>query len=160
MTSLLHVLFRHAVCGGSLCLYQEMPSHRLESRANSKASCLHHGWKQTICNKARLADHHRPPARLSQGATGCRSPVILLTGHLYVMPDPCRVLQLLDALQWCLDLGVEAITVYAFSIDNFRRDPREVEALMCLAEEKLLDLLCVRFVVCCCGQSLLKPYSA
>lgn len=54
----------------------------------------------------------------------------------------CRLaLQLLDALQWCLDLGVEAITVYAFSIDNFRRGPKEVEALMELAEEKLLDLL-------------------
>ena len=67
------------------------------------------------------------------------------------MPHPYCVLQLLDALQWCLDLGVEAITVYAFSIDNFRRDPREVAALMCLAEEKLLDLLCVRFLICCCG---------
>lgn len=49
--------------------------------------------------------------------------------------------QLLDALQWCLDLGVEAITVYAFSIDNFRRETQEVDALMTLAEEKLLDLL-------------------
>lgn len=49
--------------------------------------------------------------------------------------------KLLDALQWCLDLGVEAITVYAFSIDNFRRDRQEVDALMALAEEKLLDLL-------------------
>ena len=57
----------------------------------------------------------------------------------------CRLaLQLLDALQWCLDLGVEAITVYAFSIDNFRRGPKEVEALMELAEEKLLDLINVR----------------
>lgn len=49
--------------------------------------------------------------------------------------------QLLDALQWCLDLGVQAITVYAFSIDNFRRESEEVHALMMLAEEKLLDLL-------------------
>ncbi|DBA83966.1 TPA: hypothetical protein ACH3X1_006459 [Trebouxia sp. C0004] len=56
-------------------------------------------------------------------------------------------LKLLDALQWCLDLGVEAITVYAFSIDNFRRDPREVAALMCLAEEKLLDLLCHKDII-------------
>ncbi len=75
------------------------------------------------------------------------------------MPDPCRVLQLLDALQWCLDLGVEAITVYAFSIDNFRRDPHEVAALMCLAEEKLLDLLCVRFKPLLLWPSLLKLYS-
>jgi len=33
------------------------------------------------------------------------------------------------------------MTVYAFSIDNFRRETQEVEALMTLAEEKLLDLL-------------------
>lgn len=51
------------------------------------------------------------------------------------------LVQLLDALQWCLDLGVQAITVYAFSIDNFRRESEEVDALMMLAEEKLLDLL-------------------
>ena len=75
-------------------------------------------------------------------------PCTSLAGCVHVRPDPCRVLQLLDALQWCLNLGVEAITVYAFSIDNFRRDPREVAALMCLAEEKLLDLLCVRFTCC------------
>ena len=55
-------------------------------------------------------------------------------------------LQLLDALQWCLDLGVQAITVYAFSIDNFRRESSEVDALMTLAEEKLLDLLNVGVV--------------
>lgn len=51
------------------------------------------------------------------------------------------LLQLLDALQWCLDLGVQAITVYAFSIDNFRRESEEVDALMTLAEDKFLDLL-------------------
>lgn len=53
----------------------------------------------------------------------------------------CLVPQLLDALRWSLDLGVKAITVYAFSIDNFRREAEEVEALMTLAEQKLLDLM-------------------
>ena len=57
------------------------------------------------------------------------------------MPHTMSCVQLLDALQWCLDLDVQAITVYAFSIDNFRRDKQEVDALMALAEEKLLDLL-------------------
>ena len=69
-------------------------------------------------------------------------------------------LQLLDALQWCLDLGVEAITVYAFSIDNFRRGPQEVQALMELAEEKLLDLLNVCHTMgrqLCC--SVLRQYT-
>lgn len=58
--------------------------------------------------------------------------------------DAVVLLQLLDALQWSLDLGVQAITVYAFSIDNFRRGTDEVEALMTLAEQKLLELMEVR----------------
>jgi ditrans,polycis-polyprenyl diphosphate synthase len=28
--------------------------------------------------------------------------------------------QLLDALEWCFDLGVQVVTVYAFSIENFK----------------------------------------
>jgi ditrans,polycis-polyprenyl diphosphate synthase len=44
-------------------------------------------------------------------------------------------------LEWCLKLGVRAVTVYAFSIENFKRSPEEVELLMNLAKEKLL-LLC------------------
>lgn len=41
-----------------------------------------------------------------------------------------------QVLEWCLELGVEAVTVFAFSIDNFRRPAAEVEALMNLAREK------------------------
>ncbi|KAJ1628921.1 Decaprenyl diphosphate synthase-like protein [Pavlovales sp. CCMP2436] len=41
-----------------------------------------------------------------------------------------------QVLEWCLELGVEAVTVFAFSIDNFRRPPAEVDALMVLAREK------------------------
>jgi hypothetical protein len=36
-------------------------------------------------------------------------------------------------------LGVEHVTVYAFAIDNFKRGPEEVDALMKLAEERLLE---------------------
>jgi len=46
-----------------------------------------------------------------------------------------------DCLEWCLDLGVEVVSVYAFSIENFRRDPAEVATLMALAERKLEELL-------------------
>lgn len=45
-----------------------------------------------------------------------------------------------QVLEWCLELGVEAVTVYAFSIDNFRRSAAEVAALMELAKEKFLHL--------------------
>lgn len=41
-----------------------------------------------------------------------------------------------DTLEWCLDLGVQCVTVYAFSIENFNRDKQEVDDLMDLAVEK------------------------
>ncbi|KAJ1556134.1 hypothetical protein HK405_006458 [Cladochytrium tenue] len=41
-----------------------------------------------------------------------------------------------ETLDWCLSLGVRAVTVFAFSIENFSRDPREVEFLMALVKEK------------------------
>jgi ditrans,polycis-polyprenyl diphosphate synthase len=37
-------------------------------------------------------------------------------------------------------LNVRCVSVYAFSIENFKRAPDEVDALMVLAEEKLLAL--------------------
>ena len=46
----------------------------------------------------------------------------------------------MSVLEWCLELGVECVSVYAFSIDNFKRVPEEVSAIMDLAEQKLLEL--------------------
>ena len=37
-------------------------------------------------------------------------------------------------------LGVRCVTVYAFAIENFKRSKEEVDALMKLAEEKLLEM--------------------
>ena len=39
----------------------------------------------------------------------------------------------------CLALGVKCVTVYAFSIENFRRSEEEVGGLMELAERRLLE---------------------
>lgn len=39
-----------------------------------------------------------------------------------------------------LRLGVKCVTVFAFSIENFKRSEDEVNALMDLAEVKLLEL--------------------
>ena len=33
-------------------------------------------------------------------------------------------------LDWCVDLGIEIVTVYAFSIENFKRPSNEVKGLM------------------------------
>lgn len=38
-------------------------------------------------------------------------------------------------LDWCLDLGIEILTVYAFSIENFKRPEKEVKGLMSLFKE-------------------------
>ncbi len=53
-------------------------------------------------------------------------------------------MQLLDALEWCLDLGNSCVSVYACSIDNFKRLPQKVAMLMQLAKEKLEKLMQVR----------------
>ena len=37
-------------------------------------------------------------------------------------------------------LGVRCVSVYAFAIENFKRSPEEVHALMKLAEEKLVEM--------------------
>jgi len=43
-------------------------------------------------------------------------------------------------LEICLRLGVKCVTVFAFSIENFKRSEEEVNTLMELAETKLLEL--------------------
>lgn len=49
-----------------------------------------------------------------------------------------KVEQLLD---WCEKLDVKFITLYAFSTENFRRPPEEVEEIMRIAEEEFQKLL-------------------
>ena len=46
-----------------------------------------------------------------------------------------------DLLNWCLDLDVKSVTLYAFSTENFQRSPKEVEEIMEIAEEKLRVIL-------------------
>ncbi|KAL1944647.1 hypothetical protein VTO73DRAFT_3077 [Trametes versicolor] len=43
-------------------------------------------------------------------------------------------------LEICIKLNVRCVSAYAFSIENFKRSPEEVTALMDLAEDKLLEL--------------------
>jgi len=42
-------------------------------------------------------------------------------------------------LRWCGDLGIEELTLYAFSTENFRRPPAERETLFDLIAEKLRE---------------------
>lgn len=43
-------------------------------------------------------------------------------------------------LSFFLKLEIPHVTVYAFSIENFNRDPAEVEALMGMARERLVEI--------------------
>jgi tritrans,polycis-undecaprenyl-diphosphate synthase [geranylgeranyl-diphosphate specific] len=45
-----------------------------------------------------------------------------------------------EMMQWCLDLGIKILTVYAFSTENLNRDPDEVEYLMSMFEENFYKL--------------------
>jgi ditrans,polycis-polyprenyl diphosphate synthase len=49
--------------------------------------------------------------------------------------------KLAETLRWCRDMGITEVTVYAFSIENFKRSPEEVDALVNLAKEKFEKLL-------------------
>ena len=42
-------------------------------------------------------------------------------------------------LEWCQDVGVEELTLYAFSTENFERDEEETEALFDLLRTKLRE---------------------
>jgi ditrans,polycis-polyprenyl diphosphate synthase len=47
----------------------------------------------------------------------------------------------LKALNWCFTVDIREVSVYAFSIENFKRSADEVNALFDLAREKFQRLL-------------------
>ena len=49
--------------------------------------------------------------------------------------------KLAETLQWCRELGIREVTVYAFSIENFNRAEAEVTDLLNLARDKFIKLL-------------------
>ncbi|KAF5290822.1 hypothetical protein FQA39_LY14584 [Lamprigera yunnana] len=49
--------------------------------------------------------------------------------------------KLAETLQWCLELGIREVTMYAFSIENFNRSAEEVDTLMNIAREKYKRLM-------------------
>ncbi|MCW3992549.1 MAG: polyprenyl diphosphate synthase [Candidatus Bathyarchaeota archaeon] len=44
-------------------------------------------------------------------------------------------------LDWCIDLGIKTVTLYAFSTENFQRQRKEVDEIMKLTEEHLEEIL-------------------
>lgn len=53
------------------------------------------------------------------------------TGHLFGRD------KLEEVLEWCFELQIKNLTVYAFSTENFERDSSEVKTLMDLCKEEL-----------------------
>ncbi|XP_061771149.1 dehydrodolichyl diphosphate synthase complex subunit DHDDS isoform X1 [Nerophis ophidion] len=49
--------------------------------------------------------------------------------------------KLAETLRWCKQLNIREVTVYAFSIENFKRPKDEVDGLMNLARQKFEKLL-------------------
>jgi len=45
--------------------------------------------------------------------------------------------KLRDFVEWCIELGVSALTVFAFSTENWKRSPEEVQAMMGLFLEEV-----------------------
>ncbi|KAK6237230.1 hypothetical protein QUC31_002699 [Theobroma cacao] len=56
-------------------------------------------------------------------------------------------LALMSLLHYCYELGIKYVTVYAFSIENFKRQPDEVRSLMDLMLEKIEGLLMEESIV-------------
>ena len=46
-----------------------------------------------------------------------------------------------EILEWCRELGIRTLTVYAFSTENFKRSTEEVKNLMDLFERKFRELI-------------------
>ena len=46
-----------------------------------------------------------------------------------------------ELLEWCHQLNIKVLTLYAFSIENFQRPKREVQELMQLVEKGLRELM-------------------
>ena len=71
-------------------------------------------------------------------------PVVHLFHILYFIYN--RFDKMTEMLNWCMDLGVVEVTVYAFSIENFKRSKEEVDGLMDLARQKFKRLLEEKYV--------------
>ena len=61
-------------------------------------------------------------------------------------------------LEICLRLDVKCVSAYAFSFENFKRSPEEVDTLMGMAEEKLVEL-CEHGWVLHVGSPFAGPHS-
>lgn len=68
-----------------------------------------------------------------------------ITGHRFTPLNPFCLSH--QTLRWCKQLSIPEVTVYAFSIENFKRTKEEVDGLLDLARQKFERLLEERSVL-------------
>ncbi len=54
--------------------------------------------------------------------------------------------KLYEVLSWCLDLKIKVVTVWAFSTDNFKRSPSEIDSLMHIIKDQLESYINSKFI--------------
>lgn len=110
------------------------PSERTDrgwGRARSRSGLK--WWEQLACTVVRAGPVPRHVAFIMDGNRrfARERGWLVETGHRHGYQ------KLEEALRWCCELGVHGVTVYAFSIENFKRSAEEVQALMEMTAEKL-----------------------
>uniref|UniRef100_A0A0R3S1D1 Alkyl transferase n=1 Tax=Elaeophora elaphi TaxID=1147741 RepID=A0A0R3S1D1_9BILA len=67
--------------------------------------------------------------------------------------------KLTKVMQWCREFGVKEVTVYALSLENFKRSATEIDDLLMLFDRKLTQLLDESLVFrCICHKKSLKTF--
>lgn len=61
----------------------------------------------------------------------------LIQKKIFLFKDLIKI----QSLNWCFSMDIKEVTVYAFSIENFKRSKDEVNGLFDLAREKFQKLL-------------------
>lgn len=137
--SIIHTTLFHKKEGAHICWAQsrETDEHAHYTMSWVRDSTL--SWTQRLALKViKSGKIPRHVAFIMDGNRRYANKVQLKTtteGHVHGFD------KLAEALQWCLDIGIEEVTVYAFSIENFKRSKSEVDTLMQLAREKFAKFM-------------------
>nr|XP_040564448.1 dehydrodolichyl diphosphate synthase complex subunit DHDDS-like [Lepeophtheirus salmonis]ACO12045.1 Dehydrodolichyl diphosphate synthase [Lepeophtheirus salmonis] len=93
-------------------------------------------WERLLLSILRTGSLPRHVAFIMDGNRrfARKSKVELIKGHSSGFD------KLSETLFWCRDLGIEEVSVYAFSIENFKRPQHEVNDLLDLARSKFQKL--------------------
>ena len=49
-----------------------------------------------------------------------------------------------ELIEWCINLGIKVITIYALSTENLKRSKRELDEILRLLKEKSLEYVMMR----------------